>query len=48
MSVTSTLSLPNKPAAGKAGLAPWLAIGHHWSGLPEPGRWAETLTQMHV
>jgi hypothetical protein len=26
---------PNKPAAGKAGIARLLAIGHHWPGLPE-------------
>ena len=31
---------PNKPAAGNAGLAPWLAIQHLWSGVPEPERWA--------
>ena len=30
---------PNHPAAGKAGIAPRLAIGHHCPGLPEPGRW---------
>ena len=29
---------PNYPAAGKAGIASWLPIGHHWPGLPEPGR----------
>jgi hypothetical protein len=28
----------NKPAAGNAGWAPQLAIGHHWPGVPEPGR----------
>jgi hypothetical protein len=28
----------NHPAPGKAGIAPRLAIGHHWAGLPEPGR----------
>jgi len=28
----------NKPAAGNAGIAPQLAIEHHWPGLPEPGR----------
>ena len=28
----------NQPAAGKAGIAPWLTIGQHWPGLPEPGR----------
>ncbi len=28
----------NHPAAGKAGIASRLAIGHHWPGLPEPGR----------
>jgi hypothetical protein len=30
--------VPNHPAAGKAGIAPRLAIGHYWPGLPEPGR----------
>jgi hypothetical protein len=30
--------LTNKPAAGKAGIATQLAIGHHWPGLPEPER----------
>jgi hypothetical protein len=30
----------NHPAAGKAGIASRLAIGNHWPGLPEPGRWA--------
>jgi hypothetical protein len=29
---------PNHPAAGKAGIDSRLAIGHHWPGLPEPGR----------
>jgi hypothetical protein len=29
---------PNKPAAGNAGWAPQLAIGHHWPGVPEPDR----------
>ena len=29
---------PNKPAAGNAGIASWLTIGHHWPGVPEPGR----------
>ena len=33
----------NEPAAGKAGIAPLLAIGHHWPGLPEPGRSADLL-----
>jgi hypothetical protein len=28
----------NNPAAGKAGIANQLAIGHSWPGLPEPGR----------
>ena len=31
---------PNHPAAGKAGITRLLAIGHHWAGLPEPGRYA--------
>ena len=30
---------PNHPAAGKAGIASRLAVGHRWPGLPEPGRW---------
>ncbi len=25
------------PAAGKAGIAPQMTIGHHGPGLPEPG-----------
>jgi hypothetical protein len=25
----------HQPAAGKAGIAPLLAAGHHWPGLPE-------------
>jgi hypothetical protein len=29
---------PNNPAAGKAGVARLLGIGHHRPGLPEPGR----------
>ena len=29
---------PNKPAAGNAGNAPQLTIGHHRLGVPEPGR----------
>jgi hypothetical protein len=29
---------PNKPAAGNAGIAPQLAIGYYWPGVPEPGR----------
>ena len=33
-------STSNHPAAGKAGLAPLLAIERHRPGLPEPGRWA--------
>jgi len=32
----------NKPAAGNAGIAPQLAIGRHWPGVPEPERWALT------
>jgi hypothetical protein len=28
--------VPNKPAAGNAGIAPRLAIGHHRPGVPEP------------
>ena len=30
---------PNKPASGKAGIAPPLSIAHHWPGLPDPARW---------
>jgi hypothetical protein len=26
---------PNKAAAGNAGIASQLAIGHHWPGVPE-------------
>jgi hypothetical protein len=33
----------NPPAAGKAGIASLLAVGHHWPGRPEPGRWAAAL-----
>ena len=29
---------PNKPAAGNAGIVSRLTIGHHWPGVPEPGR----------
>jgi len=32
---------PNNPAAGNAGIAPRLRIGHHWPGVPEPERWAK-------
>jgi hypothetical protein len=32
------MTLPNKPAAGKAGIASQLAIRHHWPGLPESER----------
>jgi hypothetical protein len=28
----------NKPAAGNAGIASQLTIGHHWPGVPEPER----------
>jgi hypothetical protein len=28
----------NKPAAGNAGIASRLTIGHQWSGVPEPDR----------
>ena len=28
----------NYPAAGKAGIASRLAVGHHCPGLPEPDR----------
>jgi hypothetical protein len=33
------MNRPNHPATGKAGIASRLAIGHHWPGLPEPGRY---------
>jgi len=29
---------PNLPAAGNAGCALRFQIGHHWLGVPEPGR----------
>jgi hypothetical protein len=29
---------PNKPAAGNAGFASQLTIGHYWPGVPEPER----------
>lgn len=29
---------PNKPAAPNAGIASRLTIGHHWTGVGEPGR----------
>jgi len=32
------IEVSNHPAAGKAGIARRLAIGHHCPGLPEPGR----------
>jgi hypothetical protein len=31
---------PNKPAVGNAWFASQLAIGHHWPGVPDPGRQA--------
>jgi hypothetical protein len=34
----------NHPAAGKAGIARLLAVGHHCCGLPEPGRSARQRT----
>jgi hypothetical protein len=37
-----TIFAPNQPAAGKAGIARRLAIEHHWPGLPEPERSADT------
>ena len=33
-----SLILANKPAAGNAGIAAQLAIGHQWPGVPEAGR----------
>ena len=38
MKTDINLISPNHPAAGKAGIASRLAIGHHCPGLPEPGR----------
>jgi len=38
---TSPEMPPNQPAAGKAGSAPQLTIGHQCPGLPEPERWAQ-------
>ena len=38
------MALPNHPAAGKAGIASRLAIGHHWPGLPEPERPAAVIS----
>ena len=34
-----TLRKANKPAAGNAGIASQLTIGHHWPGVPEPERY---------
>jgi len=33
-----TTQSPNKPAAGNAGIASQLKVGHHWPGVPEPER----------
>ena len=30
--------VPNKPAAGNAGIASQLTIEYHWPGVPEPER----------
>ena len=40
MGVIMDLRFPssNKPAAGNAGIASRLAVGHHWPGVPEPER----------
>ena len=32
------IELPNKPAAGNAGIASRLTIQHHCPGVPEPER----------
>jgi hypothetical protein len=40
-SVFIAFNWANKPAAGNAGVASQLAIGHHWPGVPEPERSAE-------
>jgi hypothetical protein len=34
-----------QPAAGKAGIASLLAIGHHWPGASERGRSADICTR---
>jgi hypothetical protein len=31
------INAPNRPAAGKAGIALQVAIARHWPGLPKPG-----------
>jgi len=31
----------NEPAAGKAGIASWLATKYRWPGLPEPERYRD-------
>ena len=37
---------PNNPTAGQAAIAPQLAIGHYWLGLPEAGRSASRGTRI--
>jgi hypothetical protein len=32
------MTMLNQPAAGNAGIASQLTIGHHWPGVPEPER----------
>jgi hypothetical protein len=39
--VITHTSEPNHPAAGNAGLALSLRMGHHSPGVPDPGCWAE-------
>ncbi len=39
---------PNQSAAGNAGFAPQLAIRHHWSGVPEPGRSAKNMKPTYL
>lgn len=34
--------MPNQPTAGHAGIASRLETDHHWPGVPEPGRSAES------
>ena len=38
----------NQPAAGNAGIASRLTIGHHWPGVPEPERWAVYIWAVYI
>jgi hypothetical protein len=40
-------TMPNHPAAGKAGLTSRLTTEHHWPGLPDPGRWVSAAV-LHI